>query len=225
MRPNNQIQIKTLTQLPLAEKEEQLKPQLKPQPVGRTAKRVAGQRKCVVDGCVGTDRLCRGMCQTHYKEWRLNFTPVCTAKDCLNPSVSKGLCDKHRVRSYRYGSPDTLKRKGSSWRVKNDPTGENRIKEFQIKNDGCWKWTGPKNNAGYPRLTIQGQDVPIHRLMFSLHKGPIPKGMCICHACDNPECTNPDHLWLGTYRDNVQDCIQKGRARYRSSKVLFQEPE
>jgi len=53
---------------------------------------------------------------------------------------------------------------------------------------------------------------PAHRIAFEVSKGAIPAGMNICHSCDNPPCINPDHLWLGTHKQNMHDAIQKGRA-------------
>jgi hypothetical protein len=50
-----------------------------------------------------------------------------------------------------------------------------------------------------------------HRVSWRMHNGDIPKGMVICHKCDNPPCVRPDHLFLGTYSDNTQDMIRKGR--------------
>lgn len=78
---------------------------------------------------------------------------------------------------------------------------------------GCWEWTGSDNNKGYGTITIQGVKKSTHRLSWELHNGPIPDNMCVCHKCDNPPCCNPDHLFLGTKKDNMHDCSEKNRAK------------
>ncbi len=53
-----------------------------------------------------------------------------------------------------------------------------------------------------------------HRASYRIHKGEIPEGMLVCHTCDNKRCTNPEHLFLGTYKDNTQDMHKKKRGQY-----------
>lgn len=77
--------------------------------------------------------------------------------------------------------------------------------------DGCWIWNGSYTRDGYGVLTVGRQQVRAHRASYSEFKGDIPPQMVVCHRCDNPKCVNPDHLFLGTHRDNTQDMIAKGR--------------
>ncbi len=79
---------------------------------------------------------------------------------------------------------------------------------------GCWEWTAYKDSEGYGRVTIGGgHSTYAHRLSWRLWRGEIPRGLCICHKCDNPGCVRPDHLFLGTPKDNVHDSITKQRHR------------
>lgn len=93
-----------------------------------------------------------------------------------------------------------------------------RIKKYYekyvLKKDGCWGWTGIIEHTGYGKLGIS-PPLKAHRASWIIHKGHIPKGLIVCHNCpggDNRSCTNPDHLWLGTHKDNTQDKIKKGRS-------------
>jgi len=80
--------------------------------------------------------------------------------------------------------------------------------------NGCWVWTGTRNTHGYGFLGIQGDYVAAHRVSAHLFLGmPLTPENLACHHCDNPPCVNPDHLFIGTHRDNMADRDAKGRTR------------
>lgn len=82
------------------------------------------------------------------------------------------------------------------------------------KETGCWEFSGCKTAGGYGRIRVKGVHWMAHRYALSEFLGrPIREGMVVLHLCDNPPCVNPEHLREGTQRENVQDCITKGRAR------------
>jgi hypothetical protein len=88
--------------------------------------------------------------------------------------------------------------------------------------DACWEWSGPVNPCGYGVLflNVDKQNgrrnvISAHRYSYIKYKGEIPKDMCVMHKCDNPKCTNPNHLSLGTFADNNKDRSLKGRSGAR----------
>lgn len=90
----------------------------------------------------------------------------------------------------------------------------NRFWDKVDKSSYCWKWIAAKNSKGYGLFKLDGRvNTPnlAHRVAWTLVNGEIPKGSCCLHKCDNPECVNPDHLFLGTQSDNMKDMVAKGR--------------
>ncbi len=84
------------------------------------------------------------------------------------------------------------------------------------KTDGCWEWKGQLQYKFIPSLqygifNIGDRHYRAHRWIYEYLYGPVPKGMFVCHRCDNPSCVRPEHLFLGTNSDNQKDCAQKGR--------------
>lgn len=90
--------------------------------------------------------------------------------------------------------------------------------KVDIRNpDDCWEWKGyckkPTDSSRLPygRFSIMGKQWGAHRFAYVLSKGEIGIGLCVCHACDNPKCCNPSHLWVGTREENNKDMHAKGR--------------
>lgn len=81
---------------------------------------------------------------------------------------------------------------------------------YDVSENGCWEWKKPSASHGYGCLNVKGKSILAHRYSYELHKGKIPDGLDICHSCDNRKCVNPDHLWTGTHRENMMDCLKKG---------------
>lgn len=133
----------------------------------------------------------------------------CCVDECKNKVYAKELCEKHYQRNRKFGDP--------LGGTKNHAPLEERFWRFVDKSDDCWMWKGNKSKSGYGRISV-GQKtlgyVQAHRLSWEIsHKQKIPPGMVVMHKCDNPSCVNPEHLKIGTYKENTLDMISKGRKR------------
>lgn len=83
---------------------------------------------------------------------------------------------------------------------------------FKIDASGCWLWAGSLvPGHGYGSFNFKGSEQGAHRASYILHRGVIPEGLFVLHKCDVKHCVNPEHLFLGTLRDNAEDRNRKGR--------------
>jgi hypothetical protein len=125
-------------------------------------------------------------------------------------SIPNGPVIKHTCNNPSCVNPDHLysSDRGSKGTV------VDRFWRYVIKGapETCWEWVGRIHEGGYGHFTAnKGKQWQAHRFSWVLVNGEIPSGMFICHKCDNRKCVNPEHLFLGTHNDNMQDMINKGR--------------
>lgn len=87
------------------------------------------------------------------------------------------------------------------------------MNRVQKDGNGCWHFRADLNSKGYGRLYRDGKRAFAHRVSYELHVGPIAQGLLVLHRCDVTTCVNPDHLFLGTFKDNYDDMVSKGRSK------------
>jgi hypothetical protein len=75
----------------------------------------------------------------------------------------------------------------------------------------CWLWLAATNPCGYGTFRYYGRSHTAHRVAYLEMVGPVPAGLEVRHKCDNPPCVNPEHLEVGTHKDNMQDKVKRGR--------------
>jgi hypothetical protein len=150
----------------------------------------------------------------------------CTITNCNNNLVAKGLCSAHRKINKKYGSPTPVcwcgelaqtfaGNRGFSLECKEHTLLSRFWNNVKIKSDNeCWEWQGSKTTGGYGVMLWDKETFYTHRLSIEFTGIKIPARYYVCHKCDNPSCVNPNHLFIGSPRDNALDKVSKKRHTY-----------
>lgn len=140
---------------------------------------------------------------------------MCAVENCFDEVHLRDLCVKHYRAWVKYKNPNLYKPHFGS--LKDRFFRHVIVGELE---DDCWKWTAAKNKQGYGKIGIAGKGSKIegaHRVSWELYNcQPIPTGLFVLHSCDNPECTNPKHLRIGTKSDNMKDMYDRARQGKRN---------
>lgn len=162
-----------------------------------------------------------------------------------NPNAKIGEVEAMEIRMARGSVAEIARRHGRDWKlVKRIKAGEtwghldcplvapvrgrglglvdrfwSKVERGPEGSEECWMWVGATvHPMPYGRIQSAGRYLLAHRVSYEINVGPIPKGLCVLHRCDNPRCVRPDHLFLGTRSDNAADRHAKGRSRGGSNR-------
>jgi hypothetical protein len=147
------------------------------------------------------DRSHPGSERTNRRGYAVNMPRTCEIIECERVHHAKGFCLKHYNAQYHAAALrrplrdhyETVRRFG-----------------WAETDSGCWEYLGWLDKDGYGMLPVS---LRVSRIVWEYHNDTIPKGWVVRHTCDNPPCVNPDHLLIGTVRDNSRDMVERGRHR------------
>lgn len=181
---------------------------------------------CSVENCFNIHH-CKSYCMYHYNKFKYYGNPSfsktmktqCKILDCGGKIVAHCYCNKHYRLWVRYGRPDFFNGKIKQKTPKLE-LEFNKLKENNgLQDVNCWLWNKHINQWGYGTVTYKGKkSTLVHRASYNYFISTIPEGLLVCHKCDVPACFNPNHLFIGTNYDNVQDCIKKKRHWFNKSR-------
>lgn len=138
----------------------------------------------------------------------------CSVPGCDRPFLAKGFCNAHYRKFKKYGSPTFQAIRPPGLTLEEALRFHGWVPTPGPLQDECWIWSGLTNIAGYGRLYFEGKDYVAHRASYETWVGEVPEGLIVRHRCDSPGCMNPKHLVPGSYQDNHDDMVSRGRERF-----------
>lgn len=130
----------------------------------------------------------------------------CSIDGCTGKYSSRGMCDKHYKRWYRYGDVTTIKTRHPV----GDPVSRFWARVAKRGDDQCWEWQGYIGSNRYGNFYLNGKTEKHHRVAFFFTHNVWPEPCCL-HLCDNTKCCNPAHLKAGTHAQNMREAAERGR--------------
>lgn len=137
----------------------------------------------------------------------------CSVTSCDKEVRTREYCVTHYHRVLRNGDPHTTKRTLTGTPLEERLTPDKWVHVDRGLGSPCWEWVKHRNQDGYGLIKYNNKSLKLHRVMYERAYGPIPVGKSVLHRCDNPPCSNPGHLFVGTQADNIRDMCSKGRNR------------
>ena len=117
----------------------------------------------------------------------------------ISDKSEKKFCSHECYSSFCYGSDAIIAR---------------LLEKSELDGNNCLIFSGSRDKDGYGLIGVRGKNIRVPKLAWELkYEVKVPFGLNVCHTCDKPPCFNPDHLFLGTYLDNMRDCSRKGRIK------------
>lgn len=162
----------------------------------------------------------------HYGDYPPELCVLHTCRDvrCVNPRHLKlgTQVQSNRERMEKTGYRNKFVSRYCKKARRKRKTPEVRFWEKVEKSgeDECWEWIGGYSSDGYGGFTVDGKSYGAHRYSYMITFGKIPEGLWVLHDCDNPRCVNPNHLKLGTPKDNSEDIVIRGRHRWVAPRAV-----
>jgi hypothetical protein len=142
---------------------------------------------------------------------------TCSAVNCKRASRSRGWCNMHYLRWYKYGDPNHPVA-AQPERIHGTP--EERFWPKVDASGDCWEWTRSKNKGGYGQFSFKGHSYLAHKYAYESLVGPVPPGLELDHRCRNHACCNPDHLEPVTRRVNIMRGVSRSSINARKTHCI-----